>query len=132
METKLSSQKDYYKLGIEIFKVLHLDKCKRMTDAKTFLHEKFSEYQKLIQASNAIRTHNNYFTDRLTPLPPELAKTNNFLNFNIFKNDTQNSVILNELTIIHASDEEDKNILEDKFFDDKKKFKTNSNNDNLY
>ena len=132
METELSSRKDYYKLGIEIFKVLHLDRDKRMTDAKTFLDEKFSEYQKLIQASNAIRTHKNYFIDRLTPLPPELVKTNNFLNFNIFRNDTPNSVISNELTIIHGSDEEDKNILEDKFFDHEKKFKTNSNNDNLY
>ena len=124
METELSSQKDYYKLGIEIFKVLHLDRDKRMTDAKTFLDEKFSEYQKLIQASNSIRTHKNYFIDRLTPLPPELIKSTNFLNFNIFKNDTPNSVTSNELTIIPSnnisSDEEDKNII-DENFDNKKK-----------
>lgn len=142
METELSSQKDYYKLGIEIFKVLHLDRDKRMTDAKTFLDEKFSEYQKLIQSSNAIKTHKNYFIDRLTPLPPELLKTNNFLNFNIFRNDTPSSIISNELTIIPAnnSDEEDKNIQEDKYFYNNKKIKENLNSkskniqniDNLY
>jgi hypothetical protein len=118
METELSSQKDYYKLGIEIFKVLNLDREKRMTDAKTFLDEKFSDYQKLMQGSNAIKTHKNYFIDRLTPLPPELVKTSNFLNFNLFRNDTPSSLISNELTIIPAnnSDEEDKNTVEENFY----------------
>ena len=50
------------------------------------------------------------------------------------KNDTPNSIISNELTIIPASssEEEDKNILEDRFSDNDTKTKINNNKDYLY
>jgi hypothetical protein len=82
MEIELSSEKDYYKLGVEIYKVINIDKDRRMVDSKTFLDEKFSEYVKLIQNSNPIIYYNTNFIDKLAPLPEE-TKTN-FIDLNFF------------------------------------------------
>lgn len=54
MENDLISHKDFYRLSIDIFKVISLDKSVRKVDGKTFLDQKFSEYEKLIEFSNVI------------------------------------------------------------------------------
>jgi hypothetical protein len=51
MKNELWSSKDYYLLGIQIFKVLHLDKDNRNIDLNTFLDDCFHQYQKLIENS---------------------------------------------------------------------------------
>ena len=54
MESELISHKDFYHLNLEIFKTITLEPEKRNIDGKTFLDEKFAEFQKLLQNSNAI------------------------------------------------------------------------------
>jgi len=66
METELITSKDYYLLGIEIFKVLSLREMNRNVDLKAFLDEKFQVYQKLIENSNVL---DRKVIDKLCPLP---------------------------------------------------------------
>lgn len=66
METELVTSKDYYILGIEIFKVLSLRENNRNIDLKAFLDEKFQVYQKLIESSNVL---DKKIMDHLSPLP---------------------------------------------------------------
>jgi hypothetical protein len=67
MEIELSSHKDYYRLSVEIFKVISLDRSKRTADGKAFLEEKFGEYEKLIQSSNARHILKDEIVDVLAP-----------------------------------------------------------------
>lgn len=65
METELIQSKEYYILGIEIYKVLNLDVINRTVDGKLFLDDKFAIYEKLIEKSNII---NKKYEDFLTPI----------------------------------------------------------------
>lgn len=65
METELIQSKEYYILGIEIYKVLNLDVTNRTVDGKLFLDDKFAIYEKLIEKSNII---NKKYEDFLTPI----------------------------------------------------------------
>jgi len=66
MENELVTSKEYYLLSIEIYKLLSLNIMNRNIDIKTFMEEKFSHYQKLIEKSNIIV---NNITDKLTQTP---------------------------------------------------------------
>jgi len=68
MEGEISTSKEFYALGIEIFKVLSLERRHRSVDGKTFLEEQFSTYQKLMDKSNVII--GKKVDDKLAPLPP--------------------------------------------------------------
>ena len=65
MEQELISSKDYYLLGVEIYKMLQLDDKNRQTELKVFLDEKFQIYTKLIETSCVIR---NKIVDKLAPI----------------------------------------------------------------
>ena len=65
MKNELLSSKDYYLLGIQIYKVLHLDKDNRNIDLNTFLDDCFHQYQKLIENSCVIRRK---IEDHLAPI----------------------------------------------------------------
>ena len=54
MENDLTSHKDYYVLGMDIFKMVSLDLSKRNVNGREFLEEKLSAYKKLVQSSNII------------------------------------------------------------------------------
>jgi hypothetical protein len=54
MENDLTSHKDYYVLGMDIFKMVSLDLPKRNVNGREFLDEKLSAYKKLVQSSNII------------------------------------------------------------------------------
>ena len=54
MENDLVSHKDYYVLGMDIFKMVSLDLSKRNANGREFLEEKMAVYKKLIQSSNII------------------------------------------------------------------------------
>jgi hypothetical protein len=54
MEVELIAQRDFYLLGIGIYKVLQLDEENRSLDMKLYLEEVFSQYQKLIENSNVV------------------------------------------------------------------------------
>lgn len=66
MEMELVTSKDYYLLGIEIFKMLSLRENNRNIDLKAFLDEKFQVYQKLIENSNLLEKK---ILDKLAPIP---------------------------------------------------------------
>jgi len=75
METDLVSHKDYYRLSIDIYKVISLEKHIRKVDGKTFLDQKFSEYEKLIKSSNVFDSE--YVFDTIAtrvPIIPSITK----------------------------------------------------------
>ena len=72
MENELLKSKEYYLLGIDIYKVLCLERANRHLDGIAFLDEKFAIYEKLIESSNVI---NQKITDSLAPLPVRGKKT---------------------------------------------------------
>lgn len=73
MESDLISHKDYYRLSIDIYKVISLESHVRKVDGKTFLDQKFSEYEKLIKGSNVFDSE--YIFDTLASQMPVI--TNN-------------------------------------------------------
>lgn len=66
MEIELTSSKDFYLLGVDIFKVLSLQRENRMPNASSYLDEKYQTYTKLIEASQIV---NRRMKDSLAPLP---------------------------------------------------------------
>lgn len=71
MESELMSHKEYYRLSVEIFKVISLDIENRKVDGKVFLEEKFSTYEKLLQSSNVVEA--SYIISSLTPSGPVIT-----------------------------------------------------------
>jgi len=61
MENDLLSHKDYYLLSLDIFKMLSIDRNKRIVDGRAYLDEKFADFQKYVQNSNVV--DNNLTTD---------------------------------------------------------------------
>ena len=51
LENDMISQRDYYLLGIDIFKTLSLDKANRPIPARDFLENSYNVYTKLIESS---------------------------------------------------------------------------------
>lgn len=60
MEKELLSHKSFSLLSLDIFKMLSLEVDKRNVDGRSFLDEKFAEFQKHLQNSNSINT--KYYT----------------------------------------------------------------------
>ena len=54
LENDMISQRDYYLLGIDIFKTLSLDKTNRPIPAKDFLEKSYNIYTKLIESSSTL------------------------------------------------------------------------------
>lgn len=66
MEIELLASRDYYLLGIDIFKTLSLVREHRPIPAKEYLEEKYNEYVKLFENSNLL---DKKLIDKLSPLP---------------------------------------------------------------
>lgn len=66
MESELISQREYYLLGVDIYKTLALSKEHRPTPAKEYLDKRYNTYCKLMESSNAL---DRSLEDKLTPLP---------------------------------------------------------------
>ena len=66
MEVELVGSRDFYVLGIDIFKYLSLDKDKREADEKVFLSDVWSRYTKLIETSYLLKKK---VDDKLAVLP---------------------------------------------------------------
>lgn len=47
METELATHKEYYRISIDIFKMISIDRKYREHNGKKFLDEKFNEYEKI-------------------------------------------------------------------------------------
>jgi hypothetical protein len=54
LENDMISQRDYYLLGIDIYKTLSLDKANRPVPAKDFLEKSYNIYTKLIESSSTL------------------------------------------------------------------------------
>jgi hypothetical protein len=54
LENDMISQRDYYLLGIDIFKTLSLDKANRPIPAKDYLEKSYNIYTKLIESSSTL------------------------------------------------------------------------------
>ena len=72
MENELISNKDYYLLSIEIYKILSLSPQNRPIKAKEFLEEKYTKYVNLIDKSNLLVKR---LEDKLSPIPESLKTT---------------------------------------------------------
>jgi len=47
MESELATHKEYYRISVDIFKMISIDRQHRKVTGKDFLEEKFSEYEKI-------------------------------------------------------------------------------------
>ena len=54
LENDMISQRDYYLLGIDIYKTLSLDKANRPVPAKDYLEKSYNIYTKLIESSSTL------------------------------------------------------------------------------
>lgn len=74
LENDMISQRDYYLLGIDIFKTLSLDRTNRPIPAKDYLEKSYNIYTKLIESSATLAKVKG---DKLIPI--ELNIQNNEL-----------------------------------------------------
>ena len=70
MENELISQRDYYLLGVDIYKTLSLSKPHRPIPAKEYLDKCYNTYCKLMESSDALAKK---LEDKLCPLPLQSA-----------------------------------------------------------
>ena len=54
MEKELAASKEYYLLSVDIFKVLFLERSKRMMNGKTYLDDTYQKYCKIVESSNLV------------------------------------------------------------------------------
>jgi len=76
LENDLISQRDYYLLGIDIYKTLSLNKSNRPIPAKDFLEKSYNTYTKLIESSS---THARVKGDKLIPIDINLDTEENIV-----------------------------------------------------
>ena len=69
MELELKQSKDFYTLSIDLFKTLSLRRENRGEEGKDYLNKKYSQYVKLVEASNLLKR--KLSVDTLTTIPNE-------------------------------------------------------------
>ena len=67
MELELKQSKDFYTLSIDLFKTLSLRRENRGEEGKDYLNKKYSQYVKLVEASNLLKRQ--LTIDTLTTIP---------------------------------------------------------------
>jgi hypothetical protein len=93
LENDLISQRDYYLLGIDIYKTLSLDKSNRPIPSKDFLEKSYNTYTKLIESSSTLARVKG---DKLIPI-----------DINI---DTEENIVLTPIPIRGRVDLPDRNV----------------------
>ena len=68
-EKELALSKDYYSLGIDIFKLLATDRKNRSEDARAYLDKRYAEYKALTESSSLLK--NDLRVDCLAQVPEE-------------------------------------------------------------
>ena len=76
LENDLISQRDYYLLGIDIYKTLSLSKNNRPIPAKDFLEKSYNTYTKLIESSSTLARVKG---DKLIPIDINLDSEENIV-----------------------------------------------------
>jgi hypothetical protein len=72
MESEMISQREYYLLGVDIFKTLALSQPHRPVPAKEYLEQMYNDYCKLIESSNAVAKG---LEDKLCSIPSKYGDT---------------------------------------------------------
>jgi hypothetical protein len=76
LENDLISQRDYYLLGIDIYKTLSLNKNNRPIPAKDFLEKSYNTYTKLVESSSTLARVKG---DKLIPIDINLDSEENIV-----------------------------------------------------
>ena len=93
LENDLISQRDYYLLGVDIYKTLSLNKINRPIPAKDFLEKSYNTYTKLIESSSTLARVKG---DKLIPIDINL--------------DTEENIVLTPIPIRGRVDLPDRNV----------------------
>jgi hypothetical protein len=93
LENDLISQRDYYLLGVDIYKTLSLNKNNRPIPAKDFLEKSYNTYTKLIESSSTLMRVKG---DKLIPIDINL--------------DTEENIVLTPIPIRGRVDLPDRNV----------------------
>ena len=70
MKLENDMSKQFYTLAIDIYKVLSLNPEERGESGLSYLHKKYSQYSKLVESSNLLKSR--FKTDQLVVIPPNL------------------------------------------------------------
>ena len=76
LENDMISQRDYYLLGVDIYKTLSLNKNNRPIPAKDFLEKSYNTYTKLIESSSTLARVKG---DKLIPIELNLDNEENIV-----------------------------------------------------
>jgi hypothetical protein len=76
LENDMISQRDYYLLGVDIYKTLSLNKNNRPIPAKDFLEKSYNTYTKLIESSSTLARIKG---DKLIPIELNLDSEENIV-----------------------------------------------------
>jgi len=76
LENDMISQRDYYLLGVDIYKTLSLNKNNRPIPAKDFLEKSYNTYTKLIESSSTLARVKG---DKLIPIDINLDSEENIV-----------------------------------------------------
>ena len=93
LENDLISQRDYYLLGVDIYKTLSLNKSNRPIPAKDFLEKSYNTYTKLIESSSTLARVKG---DKLIPIDINL--------------DTEENIVLTPIPVRGRVDLPDRNV----------------------
>ena len=66
MQVELKMSKEFYTLGIDIYRITHLPPQQRGMDGVDYLNRQYSTYTKLVESSNLLRV--KFKKDQLTPI----------------------------------------------------------------
>jgi hypothetical protein len=76
LENDMMSQRDYYLLGVDIYKTLSLNKNNRPIPAKDFLEKSYNTYTKLIESSSTLARIKG---DKLIPIELNIDNEENIV-----------------------------------------------------
>ena len=76
LENDMISQRDYYLLGVDIYKTLSLDKANRPIPSKDFLEKSYNTYTKLIESSSTLARVKG---DKLIPIDLSIDSEENIV-----------------------------------------------------
>tara|TARA_B110000483_G_scaffold181045_1_gene214098 strand:- start:1010 stop:2041 length:1032 start_codon:yes stop_codon:yes gene_type:complete len=122
MENELSASKDFYILGVDIYKTLNLNRENRGGNQRSYLDEKHAQYCKLIETSNLLVKK---IKDALSPIPPSLLDLSSTATS---PNSPINTNKLDRITDLHSTYSTEDEIVQIK----KKNKKEDLNKDNIF
>lgn len=71
MQIELKMSKEFYTLGIDIYRTTHLPPAQRGVDGVDYLNRQYSTYAKLVESSNLLRI--KFKKDQLTPIKKKFS-----------------------------------------------------------